>query len=558
MDFFQDPPRLGNQYDGDSLLRSWLERTLPEPVRRAIEPELREMGELAATTLLELSFRGRRDEPELVPYDPWGRRIDEIRVPEAWRAFARVAAEWGLVGIPHQRTHGAFSRIHQAALIHLFGPSSSIYTCPLAMSDGAAVTLLAHGNAALVERALPRLTSRDPERAWTSGQWMTERTGGSDVGQSLTRAVRDGDRWRLHGTKWFTSATTSEMTLTLARPEGNPGGGRGLALFYLELRRPDGMPNGVKVLRLKEKLGTRMLPTAEVELDGAVAVPVTGLSDGVRAIAPMLQITRTWNSLCAVCSMRRGVALARDFAGRRSAFGARLSDKPLHVQTLAELEAEYQAAFLLTFRLVELLGKVEAGEASDWERRLVRTLQPVAKLITGKQGVAHASEVLESFGGAGYIEDTGLPVLLRDAQVLSIWEGTTNVLSLDLLRALTGDAGLEDVGGELSRALAAAKDEQLEPVRTRARALMDAAAAWFGVAHQSGPAEIEGGARRFAMAVGRALQLALVAEHGQWLLRRGDRSGIAVARQLVALSPVPDLESVLATEETRAAAGLQE
>ena len=558
MDFFQDPPRLGNQYDGDSLLRSWLERTLPEPVRRAIEPELREMGELAATTLLELSFRGRRDEPELVPYDPWGRRIDEIRVPEAWRAFARVAAEWGLVGIPHQRTHGAFSRIHQAALIHLFGPSSSIYTCPLAMSDGAAVTLLAHGNAALVDRALPRLTSRDPERAWTSGQWMTERSGGSDVGQSLTRAVRDGDRWRLHGTKWFTSATTSEMTLTLARPEGNPGGGRGLALFYLELRRPDGMPNGVKVLRLKEKLGTRMLPTAEVELDGAVAVPVTGLSDGVRAIAPMLQITRTWNSLCAVCSMRRGVALARDFAGRRSAFGARLSDKPLHVQTLAELEAEYQAAFLLTFRLVELLGKVEAGEASDWERRLVRTLQPVAKLITGKQGVAHASEVLESFGGAGYIEDTGLPVLLRDAQVLSIWEGTTNVLSLDLLRALTGDAGLEDVGGELSRALAAAKDEQLEPVRTRARALMDAAAAWFGVAHQSGPAEIEGGARRFAMAVGRALQLALVAEHGQWLLRRGDRSGIAVARQLVALSPVPDLESVLATEETRAAAGLQE
>ena len=556
MDFFQDPPRLGNQYDGDLLLRSWLERTLPEPVRRAIEPELREMGELAATTLLELSMRGRRDEPQLVPYDPWGRRVDEIRVPEAWRAFARVAAEWGLVAIPHERAHGAFSRVHQGALIHLFGPSSSIYTCPLAMTDGAVTTLLAHGNGALVERAVPRLTSRDPGRAWTSGQWMTERTGGSDVGQSLTRAAREGDRWRLYGNKWFTSATTSEMTLTLARPDGNPGGGRGLALFYLELRREDGTPNGVKVLRLKEKLGTRMLPTAEVELEGAVAIPVIGLSDGVRAIAPMLQITRTWNALCAVCSMRRGLALARDYARRRSAFGARLADKPLHVQTLAELEAEYQAAFLLTFRLVELLGKVEAGEATDWERRLVRTLQPVAKLITGKQAVAHASEVLESFGGAGYIEDTGLPVLLRDAQVLSIWEGTTNVLSLDLLRALTGESGLPDVGAELSRALAAATDEGLAPVRTRARALMDAAAAWYGVANQSGPAEIEGGARRFAMAMGRALQLALAAEHAQWLLGRGDRSGIAVARQLAALSPVPDLQSVLATDETRSAAML--
>ena len=558
MDFFQEPPRLGNQYDEDRILKSWLERTLPEPMRRQIEPELREMGELAATTLHELSFRGRRDEPQLVSYEPWGRPTDEIRVPEAWRTFARVAAEWGLVAIPYERAHGAFSRIRQGALVHLFGPSSSIYTCPLAMTDGAATTLLAHGNAALVERAVPRLTSRNPSRAWTSGQWMTERTGGSDVGQSLTRAVRDGDGWRLFGTKWFTSATTSEMTLTLARPEGNPGGGKGLALFYLELRSADGTPNGLRVLRLKDKLGTRMLPTAEVELEGAVATLVTGLSDGVRAIAPMLQITRTWNSLCAVCSMRRGIAYARDYAGRRSAFGARLADKPLHVQTLAELEAEYQAAFLLTFRLLELLGKVEAQEATDWERRLVRTLQPVTKLLTGKQAVAHASEVLESFGGAGYIEDTGLPVLLRDAQVLPIWEGTTNVLSLDLLRALTGEAGLRDVDAELSRALGAATDDSLGPVRTRARALMDAAGGWFGVANQAGPAELEGGARRFALAVGRSLQLALAAEHAQWLLGRGDRSGVAVVLQLVALSPVPDLAGVMATDEARRAAQLDD
>ena len=558
MDFFQEAPRLGNQYDGDRLLRSWLERTLPEPVRRDIEPGLREMGELAATTLLELSTRGRRDEPQLVPFDPWGRRVDEIRVPEAWRAFARVAAEWGLVAIPHERKHGAWSRTHQGALVHLFGPSTSIYTCPLAMTDGAATTLLVHGNAALVERAVPRLTSRDPARSWTSGQWMTERAGGSDVGQSLTRAVRDGERWRLHGTKWFTSATTSEMTLTLARPEGNPAGGKGLALFYLELRREDGSPNGMTVLRLKDKLGTRMLPTAEIELDGALATPVVGLTDGVKAIAPMLQITRTWNSLCAVCSMRRGVALAHDYARRRSAFGARLADKALHVQTLAELEAEYQGAFLLTFRLLELLGRVEAQEATDWERRLVRTLQPVAKLLTGKQAVAHASEVLEAFGGAGYIEDTGLPALLRDAQVLPIWEGTTNVLSLDLLRALTGEAGLGDVDAELSRALGAATDPELGPVRTRARALMDAAGGWFGVAQQGDVAQLEGGARRFALAVGRALQLALAAEHAQWLLGRGDRSGIAIARLLATLSPVPDLISVLDTPEARRAARLED
>src|SRR5262249_9535909 len=150
-------------------------------------------------------------------------------------------------------------------------PSSSIYTCPLAMTDGAATTLLAHGHRALIDRAVPRLTHRDPAQAWTSGQWMTERSGGSDVGQSLTRAVPEvgGASFRLHGTKWFTSATTSEMTLTLARPEGNPAGGKGLALFYLELRDAQGQPNGMRILRLKEKLGTRMLPTAEIELAGA-------------------------------------------------------------------------------------------------------------------------------------------------------------------------------------------------------------------------------------------------------------------------------------------------
>jgi acyl-CoA dehydrogenase len=552
-DFFQDGPRLGNQFDSDAMLRTWVKRAVPTETRRTLEPELHEMGELAATTLFDLSRQGRGEEPQLVSFDPWGRRTDDIRVPEAWKKYARVAAEWGLVAIPYERKEGPFARIRQAALVHLFGPSSSVYTCPLAMSDGAATTLLTHGNRELVERAVPRLTSRDPALAWTSGQWMTERTGGSDVGQTLTRAVKEASGWRLYGTKWFTSATTSEMTLTLARPEGNPGGGKGLALYYLELRDAAGAPNGMRVLRLKDKLGTRMLPTAEMELAGAWAVPVHGLSDGVRAIAPMLQITRTWNSLCAVCSMRRGVALARDYARRRTVFGAPLSEKPLHVQTLADLEVEYQAAFLLTFRLVQLLGRVEAGEASEAERQLVRTLQPVTKLLTAKQAVAHASEVLEAFGGAGYVEDTGLPVLLRDAQVLSIWEGTTNVLSLDLLRALTAESGLERIEEEIGRAARDATDAALAPVRVRLDALVEGALAWFRAASAE---QREAGARTFALAIGRALQLALAAEHAHWLASRGDRRGVAVARRLGAMSPVPDFDSTLDTEGARSAAEL--
>ena len=152
------------------------------------------------------------------------RRIDRIEVSPLWKRAAVLAAEYGLIAVPYARRHGAYSRIDQFARVHLFNPSTDVYSCPLAMTDGAARTLVAHGNAALIERAMPRLTSRDPARMWTSGQWMTERTGGSDVGLSETVARADGEGWRLHGVKWFSSATTADMALTLARPEGNGPG----------------------------------------------------------------------------------------------------------------------------------------------------------------------------------------------------------------------------------------------------------------------------------------------------------------------------------------------
>src|SRR5687768_4901734 len=170
------------------------------------------------------------------------------------------------------------------------------------------------------------------------------------------------------------------MALTLARPEGNPGGGRGLALFYLETRGEDGRLNGIRIDRLKDKLGTRKLPTAELTLDGAVAEPVRGLSDGVRAIAPMLNVTRTRNAVSACALMRRGVALARDYARRRTAFGATLAEQPLHVDTLAGLQAEFEGALHLTFRVVELLGAHEHGTLDEAGERLLRVLTPIVKL----------------------------------------------------------------------------------------------------------------------------------------------------------------------------------
>lgn len=406
MAFVQTPPELGNQYTTDHALRELLVRALPADVLRDIEASLTLMGELAGGELYRMQLADRGNEPTLTQWDAWGNRIDRIDVSPLWRVAERIAAERGVVATAYEQKHGEHSRLHQFALAYLFMPSTDFYGCPLAMTDGAARVLLGSGNDRLLQHAVPHLTTRDPRRFWTSGQWMTEATGGSDVGLSETVARTDGQQWRLTGRKWFTSAIASQMALTLARPEGNPAGGKGLALFYVETRDARGRPHNIFVNRLKDKLGTRKVPTAELELDGTPAELVMGAADGIRNIAPLLNITRAWNSVSAVAFMRRGLALARDFAWRRSAFGAPLAQQPLHVDTLAGLEAEFQGALHFAFFVAELLGRSEAGRASAQQASLLRLLTPIAKLTTAKQAVAVLSEVIESFGGAGYVEDT--------------------------------------------------------------------------------------------------------------------------------------------------------
>jgi alkylation response protein AidB-like acyl-CoA dehydrogenase len=374
---------------------------------------------------------------------------------------------------------------------------------------------------------------------WTSGQWMTERTGGSDVSQSETIARQVDGQWRLYGTKWFTSATTSNMALTLARPEGNPDGSRGLALFFVELRDGSGMLRNIQVNRLKDKLGTRKVPTAELTLDGTPATLVGAPSDGVRQITPMLSITRTWNAISATSAMRRGLALARDYARRRKAFGALLVDKPLHADTLAMLEAEYAGAFCLAFRSAGLIGILEHGQDEAAER-LARALVPIAKLTTGKQAVAVTSEAIEACGGAGYVEDTGLPRILADAQVLPIWEGTTNVLSLDTLRALGKGGALEAIAAEVKSCCAAATDAGLAKPVEAARGALEHATAWVMEAMPHA-ARLEAGARRFAMTLGRSLELALLCQHAQWCLDHGHGPRMAAAARRFAMNGVDQI-----------------
>ena len=527
--FIQTAPSLGNQYDEDAFLRSYLKRKLPSEMLVELEQDLHGLGALAGGELYRMQLEDRLNEPRLTQWDGWGNRIDHIELTPLWKRAAKIAAQSGLVAIPYEAQHGRWSRVHQFAKVFLFHPSTDVYTCPLAMTDGAARTLSTAGNRALIERALPRLTSRDPETAWTSGQWMTEATGGSDVGASLTKAIFAEGEWRLYGKKWFTSAITSQMALTLARPEGNASGGSGLAMFYVETRNDDGSLNGIRVERLKDKLGTRKVPTAELYLDGARAILVGEPSHGTRAIEPMLVITRAWNSVTSVSFMRRAVALARAYAHERRAFGKPLIGLPLHAATLARLEAQTRAAFLLAFELVELIGLHESGQISSDQKALLRLLTPISKLLTAKQAVSVVSEAIEAFGGAGYVEDTGIPMLLRDTQVLPIWEGTTNVLALDAVLRGDLEKGIQALEKRVEQCVRGLTHDALRSAGELAIAAVRKAKDWLSTSKDA--LQTQAAARDLAFTLGRALELALLIEHAQWQFdQERDSSGVAAVR----------------------------
>lgn len=519
MAFTQSAPALANQYLDDRLLTSLLRRVLPTDMLREIEPQLTEFGERVASEFYPAQLQDHDFKPELIPFDAFGNRIDRVTLSPFWQQAGAIAASNGLVAAGYEKKYRQHARLHQFALAYLFHPSSELFSCPLAMSDGAAYCLLASGNQTLIERALPRLTSRDPAQFWISGQWMTETSGGSDVSGSETIAKQDErGRWRLHGRKWFASAIIADMALVLARPEGNAPGADGLALFYIEPRKADGRFRNIEIDRLKDKLGTRKLPTAEIRLLGTPAELVGSAQNGVRMIAPMLNVTRLWNAICATGYLRRALALARDYATRRVVFGAPLIDQPLHQQTLADLQAELEACFHLTFYVAELLGKSEQPDVDEATRNLLRLLTPIAKLTTAKAAVAGVSEAIECFGGIGYVEDSGLPALLRDAQVLPIWEGTTNVLALDVLKVLRQIGGLQQYLTLIRGLTAQVSLSELESVVKCVRESTTMIAEW--IQKRSGSKEeMQAGARGLAMTMGRTLALALLARHADWSFR---------------------------------------
>ncbi|KAJ3550280.1 hypothetical protein NMY22_g555 [Coprinellus aureogranulatus] len=310
------------------------------------------------------------------------------------------------------------------------------------------------GNDGLQE-VFESLVSRDPAKAFTAGQWMTERPGGSDV--SLTETVarplgerhRYGEVYSLNGMKWFSSATDSEISLALARTGSEELGARGLSLFLVPLRlplfpkqsepRPAPTSNNIFVHRLKDKIGTHALPTAELSLEGTKGYLISPLNQGVKSIAPVLNITRVWSAVTSCGHLRKCLEIATSYATVRRVKSDTLllADNPIHVERLAKISVLYRALTHMVFGAVRLMGKVECSglKGAEQEALRLRMLTPVVKAFAAEKASAGIEEAIAALGGAGYMEENGMGRALRDAMVEKIWEGTVVVLALDLTRA---------------------------------------------------------------------------------------------------------------------------
>src|SRR5712692_6903402 len=445
------------------------------------EDAVHELGRLAGSARVQEQGRqANENPPKLRTHDRFGHRVDEVEFHPAWHELMTVAVRHGLHAAPWRDARPG-AHVARAAGFYVWSAAEAGHGCPVSMTY-AIVPALRHAPG-LAERFEPLLAApeydfglRPPQtkRGLLAGMSMTEKQGGSDVRANTTRAVpvKGAGEYVLTGHKWFTSAPMGDLFMVLAQAPG------GLSCFLLPRVRPDGTLNGMHLQRLKDKLGNRSNASAEVEYDGALGWLVGEEGHGVRTIVEMVNVTRLDCVLGTATGMRAGLTMAAHHAAHRTAFGRKLADQPLMASVLADLAIESEATTLAAFRLAGATDRVARGDAQEAAFR--RLALAATKYWVCKRAPAHAAEALECLGGNGYIEESGMPRLYREAPLASIWEGSGNVAALDALRALTRQpecaealfAELDQAAGadaRLDQAVVRLRKELGDPSEARAR-----------------------------------------------------------------------------------------
>lgn len=524
-----------NFYRADPALTDLLKLHLPEALFRHIEPHLDRLGGLAGGTLDECARLADRHTPVLHQRDKFGRDVQTIEYHPAYREIEKAAfGEFGIHALSIRKGimgwPDKYPVVAKHAFTFLFNQTEFGMGCPINVTDGCAKLLANFGSEALKAKYLDGLTQTDMSKLTQGGQFMTEKEGGSDVGTLTTRAVQDGDHWRLYGEKWFCSNADAKVVMLLARPEGAGPGTKGVGLFLMPRFLDDGSQNHYRIVRLKDKLGTRSMASGEIKFDGAIAYAVGKLDRGFVQMAEMVNSSRLSNGVKSTALMRRAWHDAITVAKGRVVFGQRIIDLPLARRQLMKIMLPTEQALSMSFLTADALDRAEAG--SQDAAALLRILTPTLKFRATRDARKVCGDAMEVRGGIGYIEEFVTPRLLRDAHLGSIWEGTGNIVAIDALKRAVGRHGADNA---LAADLHARLDDSPnvpQAWRNRLRDLSDRAIAF--AREVASRIDNEGDARRATSLLYHvASAVALAWEGGRIHEMRGDARRLLLSRMVV-------------------------
>lgn len=465
-------PRLGgdcrgvNFYQTDLTLQRLLDLYLPGDLRDHLTPHYEKMGELAGGRLDELADLGDKNGPVLHQRDRFGRDEEWIEYHPAYKEMEEIAVRdfgfhamtnrAGVMGWPEKLPYLA-----KYAFTYLFVQGEFSIMCPISVSDTSNFLFLRYASDELKARYADRMLSQDMEEVMLGAQFMTEKTGGSDAGAIESTAVFDPDaddgagqkgHWRVTGEKWFCSHADGDLAMVLARPQGAPAGSKGLALFMMPRRLENGEKNAYRILRLKDKMGTRSMASGEIRMDGAIAYLLGEKDKGFKQMMDQVNLSRLSHGVRVAAMMRRCLNESLVVAETRPAFNQRLIDMPLVRRQLLKIMLPTEQALSVFMATAQCMDLADAGDEAAG--KLIRILTPLIKFRACRDNIPVAHYAMDMRGGLGYIEEWVNPRLVREAHIGTLWEGTSNIIALDTItRAVARFRAHEDLSEMLNQRL---------------------------------------------------------------------------------------------------------
>jgi alkylation response protein AidB-like acyl-CoA dehydrogenase len=475
-------------YAVDRAFQDLVRLYLAVDVRAQLEPHMRRLGVLAGGRLDELARIADKNPPVLESRDRFGRDEDSISYHPAYREMEAIAfGDFQLHAMSHRAgvlgLAAPMPAVAKYGFQYLFVQGEFGIMCPISVTDTSIHLIRRYGSEELKAYLLPRMLSSDLATLWKGTQFITEKAGGSDVGAIETVARNDGGSWRLTGEKWFCSHTDAEVALMLARPEGAPAGTRGLALFALPRYLEDGTRNSYRIVRLKDKLGTRSMASGEIRLEGAVAYLVGALDQGFKQMMDQVNLSRLSHGVRAAAMMRRCMNEALAAARSRHAFGKAIIEHTLLRRQLMKIMVPTEQALSMAMLTAHVMDR--AGTGDNQAAALLRILTPLIKLRACRDNIPVATGAMEVRGGNGYIEEWVNARLVRDAQIGVLWEGTSNINALDVVQRAVGKSGADTALAAMLRDRLAEAARLPPAFRARLETLLNRTAAFARTAARS-------------------------------------------------------------------------